>query len=558
MPFVLMIFLTVACLETWQEPALVKSPALSTALTWAAAGVAALTSFAAARHVCRRLERDPTRRDRLLRRYECFRFWHPLLLLAVFGVSLYAFGWGWAVDGHFLGVVAPNEQGRQVAVPRHGAEPLLLAPYFAALVLSWVFFFDADRAAYLASHGLLGAQPFARALLEQPAAPPARRAPPFGGRWSYVVMQARQKLALVFLPVVLLIVWQEAARLAPDEWVKQWGNWIAAAGAVGMAAVFVVLPWLVRLVLGLRPLPAGPTRDRLTAAARRLRFRCSDLLLWDTRGGMANALVIGVVPWLRYVVFTDRLLEEFTPDEVEAVFGHEVGHYKHHHMLYYLGFLVLSLCVFLAGSVVVQGWLSPSEVAGKPAPSVADAMLGSDATVLGTLPAAAVLLAYIFVVFGLLSRRCERQADIFGCKAVSCRRPDCVGHGPDVELAPDGCGLCPTGVETFVRALEKVALVNGISRRRPGFLQSWQHGSIARRVAFLQGLLRDPGVEPRFQRGTAWLKWGLFGVLGGALALLLLAWPPDGGDKGSKPGEPPPAAPAQDPTAGTASAQQAS
>ena len=30
-------------------------------------------------------------------------------------------------------------------------------------------------------------------------------------------------------------------------------------------------------------------------------------------------MVIGIVPWIRYVVFTDRLLEDFTEEEVENI-----------------------------------------------------------------------------------------------------------------------------------------------------------------------------------------------------------------------------------------------
>src|SRR5947208_8027930 len=81
----------------------------------------------------------------------------------------------------------------------------------------------------------------------------------------------------------------------------------------------------------------------MDARARPLRFRGSDLLLWDTHGGVANAMVAGPLPWVRYVFLSDRLLEGLTPDEVEAVFGHEVGHVRHGHLLYYMAFLFLSL-----------------------------------------------------------------------------------------------------------------------------------------------------------------------------------------------------------------------
>jgi Zn-dependent protease with chaperone function len=261
------------------------------------------------------------------------------------------------------------------------------------------------------------------------------------------------------------------------------------------------MSWLVRLMLGLQPLPEGPLRQRLLTTGRRLGFRCGNLLLWNTRSGMANAMVVGVIPWVRYVVFTDRLIEDFTEDEVEAVFGHEVGHVRYHHMLYYVGFLLVSIAVFaILADFLCKVWHLEQY------------------KILFPFWMIAFLLSYIFVVFGFLSRRCERQADIFGCRTVSCSHPDCYGHEPGTVLAPAGQTLCPTGIRTFIHALEKVADVNGISRDRPGFLQSWQHSTIARRVEFLQRVLLDPRVETYFQRRVILVKWVLFFVLGAALA----------------------------------------
>jgi STE24 endopeptidase len=132
-----------------------------------------------------------------------------------------------------------------------------------------------------------------------------------------------------------------------------------------------------------------------------------------------------------------------------------------------------------------------------------------------------VVVSYIFVIFGFLSRRCERQADVFGCRAVSCSDPGCLAHAEETSLVPGGKGLCSTGIRTFIRALEKVAHVNGISRDRPGFLQSWQHSTIARRVAFLQSVLACPRIEMVFQRRLAMVKWGLLVGLGLAFVVLL-------------------------------------
>jgi STE24 endopeptidase len=132
---------------------------------------------------------------------------------------------------------------------------------------------------------------------------------------------------------------------------------------------------------------------------------------------------------------------------------------------------------------------------------------------LSPILAVAALLVYIFVVFGFLSRRCERQADVYGCRTVSCRDPACEGHTEETPLPSHGRGLCATGIRTFMRALEKVAVVNGISRDRPGFFQSWQHSTIARRVAFLRGMIADPDWEPAFQARLWRLKVGLMAGL---------------------------------------------
>jgi STE24 endopeptidase len=516
MPFLLMVLLTLACLpdldsEFWPQPfwgiALpfgLSPVAWSALLTGLATALVGLNAFWMSRRVTAPLRRDPTLRNRVLARYERWRFFHQFALFALLGLALGVFGWGWAVDQFW------RTSGFGL-LPC--AELLVIAPFFLGMLLSWLFFYDADRASHQAAHQAFDLDPLARALLDpkefEAQAPPRDAHRNFGGRLAYVLFQMRQKLALVLIPVGLLLAQKEVQRFLTrhlsgfgDNW--QWAINFAGSGCVLLA--FVAMPWVVRLALGLKPLPAGPLRERLRATAKRLGFRCSNILLWNTRSGMGNAMVVGLLPWPRYVVFTDRLLEDFTPEEVEAVFGHEVGHVKHHHMLFYLSFLTLSMAVL--------GVLA----------SLVTALFGMEQKYLEAIPLVVGLIAYIFVVFGFVSRRCERQADVYGCRAVSCASPDCLEHGDGVSLAARGRGLCATGIRTFIRALEKVAMVNGISRDRPGFLQSWQHSTIAKRVEFLQRVLDDRGVERAFQRRVALVKWGLALTLGLLLAALLLPY----------------------------------
>jgi hypothetical protein len=72
-----------------------------------------------------------------------------------------------------------------------------------------------------------------------------------------------------------------------------------------------------------------------------------------------------------------------------------------------------------------------------------------------------------------------------------------------------------------MNALEKVGHLNGISRERPGLFQAWQHSTIARRIDFLHSVLADKGVEKRFQRHIAVVKWVLILAVGAVLVTLV-------------------------------------
>jgi STE24 endopeptidase len=71
------------------------------------------------------------------------------------------------------------------------------------------------------------------------------------------------------------------------------------------------------------------------------------------------------------------------------------------------------------------------------------------------------------------------------------------------------------GIRIFADALTNVARYNGLDRNG----RSWRHGSIANRIAFLEGLERHPERERHFQSGVWRLRLGLGFVLIVALCL---------------------------------------
>jgi STE24 endopeptidase len=228
---------------------------------------------------------------------------------------------------------------------------------------------------------------------------------------------------------------------------------------------------------------------------------------------MYNAGVTGVLPWFRYILLTDGLIERLDPREIEAVFGHEIGHIAHRHLrdlgLFSLGSLFL--VALLAGAIdesvgAVLPRLAPASWSGSAVADLAEegmALLGAG--------------LYFLFVFGLISRRFERQADVFGCRAVSCGQRDCPPH-LDVNLASDttpvSTDVCPAGIRICTNAMGAVAALNGLDP----VARSWRHGSIARRIAFLESLEGKPEAVRQFQRGVIHLRLVMGGVLLAAAA----------------------------------------
>jgi STE24 endopeptidase len=480
MPFLLLICLMTACLPIrWPEPPLgmgIVGSALFTGMTTCAL---LLIAGAIARRALLQLEREPNRRDSAAHRYSAARSYFFFASLGGFAFCLLGLGWGDTATQ--LGMIV--FRGRWVLAP--GGELLILAPFLLVQVGSWCFFFDADRALHQ-----LGADPL--------------RPNRFWTRGGYVLYSFRQQI-LILMPLFFAIGGQAVSRLFPELNHEPWLVLLLLLGVV--FSLLVLLPLALPLFLGLRPLPRGPIRDRLEAHARRLGVRYSRIYLWDTRGAMANAMVLGVIGWLRCIIFTDRLLDDLDDDEVDGVFGHEVGHAYYGHMLYYAFFLLLSAT--LLGAIAQAG---PSS--------------GDEYSSLDLIAPLLSLFCYLFAVFGFVSRRCERQADIFGCRAGSCRNQQCKGHDCTTVLAERGTGLCLTGINNFVKALRRVEDINGMNRPNPawrgvsllgkvhwifrlltGWLYTWQHSTISKRVAFLERMAVDPTVEQHFQSRIWVLKW---------------------------------------------------
>jgi len=135
------------------------------------------------------------------------------------------------------------------------------------------------------------------------------------------------------------------------------------------------------------------------------------------RSGHSNAFFSGFGRFRRIVLF-DTLIAQLTPQELEAVLAHEVGHYKRGHIP---KMLALSSAMLLGGLAVIawlakSAWFNPAFGfnAGELAPTFLIFSLVSG------------LLTFWFTPLGnIFSRRHEYEADAFARDAMG-------GPGPIV------------------------------------------------------------------------------------------------------------------------------
>ena len=100
--------------------------------------------------------------------------------------------------------------------------------------------------------------------------------------------------------------------------------------AVFMLAVNMLSMTFMRLFNKFTPLPDGSLRDRLVTMFRGAGYELSDIRVMDAsrRTTKVNAFCTGLGKFKKIALY-DNLVENYTEDEIAAVFAHELAHFKH-------------------------------------------------------------------------------------------------------------------------------------------------------------------------------------------------------------------------------------
>ena len=156
--------------------------------------------------------------------------------------------------------------------------------------------------------------------------------------------------ALLGLPLVAAVLWLMASA-GNLWWLWAWGLW-----AVFNVLVMLIFPtWIAPLFNKFTPLADAALANDIHALARRCDFSLKGLFVMDgsKRSAHGNAYFTGFGR-SRRIVFFDTLIARLTPAEIIAVLAHELGHYKHKHIVKRLVISFITALVFFA----ILGWLA--------------------------------------------------------------------------------------------------------------------------------------------------------------------------------------------------------
>jgi STE24 endopeptidase len=227
------------------------------------------------------------------------------------------------------------------------------------------------------------------------------------GLWVMDKIKGALLLFAIGFPLLWALLWL-VQRAGNSWWI--WGFALMFGFQLLMLILYpkLILPLFNKLT----PLPEGELRTRLLALGDRTGFRAKTIEVIDgsKRSGHSNAYFTGFGRFRRIVLF-DTLIAQLTPEELEAVLAHEIGHYRRGHIP---KMIALSAIMMFAGFAVIA-WLARSSwfntAFGFPPGEIAPSLL--------LFALLSGVVTFWFAPLGnLLSRKYEYEADAFARNAM--------------------------------------------------------------------------------------------------------------------------------------------
>lgn len=267
----------------------------------------------------------------------------------------------------------------------------------------------------------------------------------FGG-WAWDELKGFL-LGLVMGAIVVELVYFTIRQWPLHWWIIGWAFFMGLFILLAQLAPVVLFPIFYKF----EPLDNEDLRRRLVMMSERAGTRVRGVYRWklSEKSKKANAALTGLGR-TRRIILADTLLDNYSPDEIEAVLAHELGHHVHKHI--FKSILVQAAITFFG--FWAANWTLHYAIDQRMFEQL------SDFANLPLLALVSVLLSFLLMpALNAYSRFNERQADRYAFESTA-------------------------SVEPFISSMNKLADQN-LAERTPSKWVEWlfhSHPSISRRL----------------------------------------------------------------------------
>jgi STE24 endopeptidase len=271
-------------------------------------------------------------------------------------------------------------------------------------------------------------------------------------------------VGLVLGSVVVELLYFTIRQWPQDWWVLAWVLFLGLFVVLAQLAPVVLFPIFYKF----EALENEDLRRRLVMLSHRAGTRVRGVYRWrlSEKSKKANAALTGLGA-TRRIILADTLLDNYTPEEIEAVLAHELGHHVHRH--------ILKSILVRAAITLVGFWAANWTLHYAIDRQLLEFVQISDFASLPLLALVSVVLSFLLApVLNAYSRFNERQADRYALESTS-------------------------SVGPFISAMNKLAEQN-LAERAPSKWVEWfflSHPSISRRLAAAEEWGRTQNANPR-------------------------------------------------------------
>jgi|SRR5580704_8738429 STE24 endopeptidase len=239
-------------------------------------------------------------------------------------------------------------------------------------------------------------------------------------------------------------------RQSPQHWwIITWALFMVLFVALAQVAPLMLFPIFYKF----EPLENEDLKKRLLRLSDKAGTKVRGIYKWhlSEKSRKANAALTGLGA-TRRIILADTLLDHYSPDEIEAVLAHELGHHVHRHIL---------KSIFVQAGVTLFGFWAANYVLHLSIEQWGMFDTLSDFSNLPLLVLLATTLSLLLMpAMNAYSRFNERQADRYAFESIR-------------------------SVQPFISSMNKLAAQN-LAERTPSRWVEWlfhSHPAISRRVA---------------------------------------------------------------------------